>query len=90
MTPRFQYVIRFRGNINVSAADGETRVAADWVCKGGRARKLRDAEISAARQKVGAVVCVKAAGMKEAWHLAASDGAFSAAQIVKLLQKVVH
>ena len=56
----FQYVIRFRGNIHVSAADGETRLAADWVGKHGRARKLRDAEISAARQRVGAVVCVKA------------------------------
>src|SRR5271157_4583971 len=63
----FRYVIRFRGNIHVRSADGETRLAADWVGKGGRARKLRDAEISAARCKVGAVVCVKAAGMKEAW-----------------------
>ena len=83
----FRYVIRFRGNIHVSAADGETRLAADWVGKGGRARKLRDAEVSAARQKVGAVVCVKAAGMKEAWHLAASDGALSAPQIITLYSK---
>ncbi len=58
----FGHVIRFRGNIHVSAADGETRLAADWVGKGGRARKLRDAEISAARQKVGAVVCGKGRG----------------------------
>ena len=70
----FRYVIRFRGNIHVTAADGETRLAADWVGKAGRAHKLRDAEISAARHEVGAVVCVKAVGMKEAWHLAASDG----------------
>ncbi len=83
----FQYVIRFRGNIHVSTADGETRSAADWIGKGGRARKLPGAEVSAARQKVGAVVCVKASGMKEAWHLAASDGALSAAQIVKLYSK---
>jgi hypothetical protein len=83
----FEYVIRFRGNIHVSAADGETRLAADWVGKGGRARKLRDAEISVARQKVGAVVCVKAPGMKEAWHLAASDGALSAPQIITLYSK---
>ena len=33
----FRYVIRFRGDIHVSAADGETRLAADWVGKGGRA-----------------------------------------------------
>jgi hypothetical protein len=83
----FQYVIRFRGNVHVTAADGETRLAADWVDKGGRTRKLRDAEISAARQQVGAVVCVKAAGMKEAWHLAASDGALTASQIIKLYSK---
>ncbi len=83
----FHYVIRFRGNIHVSAADGEMRLAADWVGQGGRARKLRDAEITAARQKVGAVVCVKARGMKEAWHLAASDGALSAAEIVALYAK---
>ena len=83
----FRYVIRFRGNTHVSAADGETRLAADWVGKGGRARKLRDAEISAARQRVGAVVCVKAAGMKEAWHLAASDGALGAPAIIKLYSR---
>ena len=83
----FGYVIRFRGNIHVSAVDGETRLAADWVGKGGRARKLRDAEISAARQKVGAVVCVKAVGMADAWNLAASDGARSALQIIKLYSK---
>ena len=36
----FGYVIRFRGNVQVAAADGETRLAADWVDKGGRARLL--------------------------------------------------
>lgn len=30
----FAYVIRFRGNIHVTAADGETRAAAAWVGKG--------------------------------------------------------
>jgi hypothetical protein len=27
----FDFVIRFRGNITVTAASGETRTAADWV-----------------------------------------------------------
>jgi hypothetical protein len=62
-------------------------LAADWVGKGGRARMLRDAEVTATRQRVGAVVCVKAVGMKEAWHLAASDGALSAPQIITLYSK---
>ena len=34
----FGYVIRFRGNVHVTAADGETRLAADWVGEKGRAR----------------------------------------------------
>ena len=37
----FDYVIRFRGNIAVTAATGETRTAAAWVRPGGRARVLR-------------------------------------------------
>src|SRR5208282_3528050 len=83
----FGYVIRFRGNVHVTAADGETRLAADWVGKAGRARLLRDAELTAARHKVGAAVCVHAKGMKEAWHLAASDATASASQIVNLYAK---
>ena len=39
----FGYVIRFRGNIHVTAEDGQTKPAAEWVGKDGRARKLRHA-----------------------------------------------
>ncbi len=42
----FGYVIRFRGDTFVSAANGETRRARDWASTGGRAKKLADAEIS--------------------------------------------
>jgi hypothetical protein len=77
----FDYVIRFRGNIHVTAANGETRAAAAWVGKGGRARKLRDAEVTAARHKVGAVVCVHARDMKAAWCLAASNAEATAREI---------
>ena len=68
----FDYVIRFRGNIHVAAADGETRLAADWVGKGGRARKIPAASVTAGGREVGAVVCVHAKDMKEPWCLAAS------------------
>jgi hypothetical protein len=78
----FGYVIRFRGNIQVSASDGETKLASQWVGKAGRARKLVDAEVAAVHQKVGAVVCVKAKDMKEAWCLAASDGTATTREIV--------
>ena len=43
----FGYVIRVRGNIRVTDADGETRPAAEWVGHGGRARKLRAASETA-------------------------------------------
>jgi hypothetical protein len=83
----FGYVIRFRSNILVSAADGPTRPAGDWVGQSGRARKLRAARITAARCPVGAVVCVQAKGMKEAWCLAASDAAAASRQIIDLYSK---
>lgn len=78
----FGYVIRFRGNIHVTAEDGQTKPAADWVGKGGRARKLRQARVTAKGRQVGAVVCVHAKSMKEPWCLAASDPDATAAVLV--------
>src|SRR3954467_13769521 len=90
----FAYVIRLKGNTKVSAADGTTRPAAgppgrapEWVGQGGRARKLRDAVVTAAQCPVGAVVCVHAKGMKEAWCLAASNAAVPSRQIIDLYSK---
>ena len=84
---KFAYVIRFRGNILVTATDGEKRLAADWVGKGGRARKLRDAEIAVVGQRVGAVVCVKAKDMKEPWCLAASNSEATARDLTNYYAK---
>jgi hypothetical protein len=78
----FDYVIRFRGNIHVTDADGQTRPAAAWVGKGGRARKLRDARITEKGQQVGAVVCVHAKGMKQPWCLATGQREATAATLV--------
>jgi hypothetical protein len=83
----FGYVIRLKGNTKVSAADGTIRPAAEWVGQGGRARKLRDATVTEAQCPVGAVVCVKAKGMKEPWCLVASDGSATAPQIIALYSK---
>ena len=83
----FAYVIRLKGNTTVRTADGATRPAAEWVGQGGRARKLRDATVTAAQCPVGAVVCVQAKGMKEAWCLAASDAAAPSRQIIDLYSK---
>src|ERR1700733_2850513 len=78
----FSYVIRFRGNIHVTDVDGTTRPATEWVGKGGRARKLPDARVTAKGQQVGAVVCVHAKDMKEPWCLATSERDATAAVLI--------
>src|SRR4051794_4359303 len=83
----FDYVIRLKGNTKVSAADGTTRPAGEWVGQGGRVRKLRDAAVTEAQCPVGAVVCVHAKGMKEAWCLVTSNAAAPSRQIIDLYSK---
>jgi winged helix-turn helix protein/DDE family transposase len=69
---KFDHVIRFRGNITVTSADGDVRTATDWVGPGGRATVLRGALMTAERYQVGTVICVRDKGMKQAWCLATS------------------
>ncbi len=69
----FDYVIRFRGNIHVTDANGITRPASEWVGKGGRARTLRHGWVTEDQYEVGTVVCVHDKDMKEPWCIAASD-----------------
>lgn len=84
---KFDFVIRFRGNIKVTAADGEARPAAEWVGAGGRARVLRGAAVTAAGCPVATVVCVQAKDMKQPWCLAASTAAEPARALVNLYAK---
>jgi hypothetical protein len=84
---KFDYLIRFRGNIAVTSAEGETRPAADWVGVGGRPRTLRNALVTADGYQVGTVVCVHARDMKEPWCLAASSTTDTAKQLMKTYGK---
>ena len=77
----FDYVIRFRGNIAVTATTGETRTAAAWVRANGGARVLRGAKVTADRYRVGTVVCVQEPDMQQSWCLAASSSNASAKQL---------
>ena len=81
------FIVRFRGIINVEAPDGQSRPAAQWLAPTGRAVKIRDAKVTADRTPVAAVVCVHARGMKDAWHLATSRADLTGAQIVKAYGK---
>ena len=77
----FDYIIRFRGNIAVTSANGETRTATSWVGPGGRATKLPGASVTAERYTVGTVVCLRDKGMKQAWCLATSYADKSTAEL---------
>ncbi len=84
---KFDFVIRFRGNITVTAANGETRPAADWVGAGGRARVLRGAMVTATGYPLAAVVCVRAKDMKQPWCLAVSTTGEPARALLNLYAK---
>lgn len=80
----WDFVIRFRGNIMVTSAQGERQTASDWVSQTGRARMLRDAMVTADDYEVPGVVLVWDRKMKEPWCLATSLSKRTAAAVVKL------
>ena len=84
---KFDYVIRFRGNITVTSAAGETRTAAAFVGPGGRARVLRGALVTAGRYQVGTVLCVQDKEMKQAWCLATSSTSATSRALMRLYGK---
>lgn len=77
------YVIRFRNCIHVTDEHGVSQPAKKWLHKGGRARMLRNAKVTAKEYETH-VVCVHAKAMKEAWFLATNRGDLRAADVVKL------
>lgn len=83
----FGYIIRLRGNVKVSDANGERRTAAQWVGHGGRAKILRQASLTAKAFPVPTIVCVQAKKMKESWCLAASDPSAKSAELIKYYGK---
>jgi len=80
----FDFVIRFRGVILVTTPEGEARTAAEWVPETARAKLIREARLTKDRFEVAAVVCVKAKGMADPWHLASSLSTATAADLVAI------
>ncbi len=78
----FEFIIRIRGNITVTSAQGESRRAEEWLGKGGRAKLLRNALITLDGYEVATVVCVHAKGMKEPWCLVSSDSEIKARPVI--------
>lgn len=68
----WDFIIRFRGVILVTAPDGRSAPASAWVPPGGRARRILNARVTGQRHEIAAFIAVKQAGMKEPWLLATS------------------
>jgi hypothetical protein len=66
----WDFIIRFRGGITVTAANGERKTAAQWVSLTGRARMMRGAKVTADEFEVPGVVVTWDRKMKEPWCLA--------------------
>jgi hypothetical protein len=77
----FDFIIRFRGCIQVTNAAGVTRRADEWLRSDGRLVELHGAGVTADDAPVDRVVLVRAKGMKDAWYLASSRADLTGAQI---------
>lgn len=84
---KFDYVVRFRQCIQVTAETGEKKSAGEWVPESGRALSMTGASVTQDNTPVPAVVCVKKRGMKEPWCLATSLKDATAAFVVGLYSK---
>lgn len=80
----WDFVIRFRGAIQVEGAGGTRQTAHAWIPASGRATMLKDARVTRTRAEVPAVVVVHAKAMKEAWCLATSLRDCKPTEVVKL------
>jgi hypothetical protein len=78
----WNYVIRFKGNVLVECS-GESKTAAQWVEKGGRAKKLEGVKVTQNKTEIPAVVVVQDAKVKQAWCLATNLKDKTASEIVK-------
>ncbi|NJN00386.1 MAG: IS4 family transposase [Aquincola sp.] len=84
----WDFVIRFRGIIQVEDANGVKKPASEWVPANGRALMIRGASVTKQnRVEVPAVVVVHAKNMKEPWCLATTLSERKAADIIKLYGK---
>jgi hypothetical protein len=79
----WDYAIRFRQLIQVTH-QGRTMPAGQWIPINGHAKMLRDAQVTADKTSIPAVVVKHQRGMKEAWCIATSRVDLGASGVVKL------
>ena len=80
----WDYIIRFRGCIEVCNEADVVRPAIAWLSPSGRATMLKNVKITQDRTPIAAVVVAHAAGMKDGWCIATSRSDLNASRIIKL------
>lgn len=80
----FDYVIRMKGNIQVTDSKGHTGPVSDWLPADGRAKAVKQACVTRQNYLVGQVICVQRQGMKAAWYLAASQPGLSVQTVMNM------
>jgi hypothetical protein len=80
----WDYIIRFRGCIEVCNETGVVRPAIDWLSASGRATMLKKVRVTQDRTPIAAVVVVHAPDMEDGWCLATSRADLNASRVVKL------
>lgn len=78
----FNYVIRMKGNIQVTDSKGHVGPVSDWFSADGRAKSVKKACVTRQNYPVGQVICVQRPGMKLAWYLAASQPGLSPQTVI--------
>lgn len=81
------FVIRFRANILVTDAKGQTKSAGEWMTPSGRVKKLTDVSVTADKTPIAAVVVVHDKEMADPWCLATSLGQAKSREIINLYAK---
>lgn len=80
----YKYIIRFRGVIQVTDANGTTQTGDEWVPPNGRPRRIEQARVTRANALVPVVICVKKTKMKDSWCLATNHTELTSAEIINL------
>lgn len=86
---KFDYIIRFRGNITATNQAGESKLAEEWTPLNGRAKKIINLTVTVQNIPVSAVVVVHAAKMKEPWCLVCSKSDMDSQSIVKTYGRTI-
>lgn len=83
----FDYIIRTKSNINVTDVEGNLFPVKAFLLPSGRAKTLKNVELTSKRHPVAKVICTKKKGMKAAWFIASSRADLGTPKILQLYGK---